>query len=288
MAHHQQQQPQSWDRWQHHNTAPDYEMMDHMTPYDPRTVPSTTSLQLPTISAQYTLPTTYADSPVTPMSASSYGSPSHFGNYGHSYYQTPSAPTSFAPLPLRSAHRPTAPPTPPLEDDRGMRLHDGRMGGSLKSTLQRSPSRRGVSQVKSESGKEPKEIKTCPVFVKEDRTLQYESHKPFDVLLKKVNSKKQLSSGASTPVSMASPASEEVFRPRTTHETRHNKLTMANSKGLRAKEALQKVPLHCLQCSFRPGRSVGHPHAIAHGRETICESMLSVLETGYSEAGLTM
>lgn len=235
-----QQQPQSWDRWQHHNNGSDYEMMDHMMSYDSRTVPSTTSLQRPTLSPQYALPTAYADSPVTPMSASSYGSQGHFGNY-HSYYQTPSAPTSFAQIPLRSATRPTAPPTPPLEDDRGMRLHDGRVAGSLKSTLQRSPPRRAVSEVKSEAGKKPKDIKTCPTFVKTDRSLQYESNKPLDVLLRKVKSKVKVESGASTPVSMASPVSEEVLPPQTRADARQHKLTMVKPTGLRAKETLQEI-----------------------------------------------
>lgn len=102
-----------------------------------------------------------------------------------------------------------APPTPPLDEERGLRLGDGR---TVKSTLRKSP-RRSASVVKSEVGEDSKEIKTCAVLIKEDRTLQFESKKFVDVLLKKAATCKQpgdVKGDASTPESTATPVPEEV------------------------------------------------------------------------------
>lgn len=220
MASYHQEPPvaQNWDRWQPHNTGPDYVTMDGMVAYDARPVPSTTALQRPTMSPQYSLPTTYAESPVTPMSASTYGSQGAFGEYQPYSYHAPTASTPYAhQIPLRHSQRPMAPPTPPLEDDRGMRIHDGRPSHTVKSSTRRS-TRRSVSVVKSEADSETREIKTCPKYVKQDGSLQHESHKSIDKFLRLVKTREAVlptrtKSEAATPESMASPTAEEVIAP---------------------------------------------------------------------------
>lgn len=216
MPPYQQQPPvaQGWDRWQQHqHTSSDYSMMDHMVTYDPRAVPSTTALQRPALTAQYSMPTSYTDSPVTPMSTSSYGTASHFADYQPYAYQGPTPSTNFSQVPLRGATRPMAPPTPPLDEERGLRLGDGHNVNTVKSTLRKSP-RRSASVVKSEvGGEDGKEIKTCAVLIKEDRTLQFESKKFVDVLLKKAATRKQPGDGKgdeSTPESAATPVPDDV------------------------------------------------------------------------------
>lgn len=215
MPPYQQQPPvaQGWDRWQQHqHTSSDYSMMDHMVTYDPRAVPSTTALQRPALTAQYSMPTSYTDSPVTPMSTSSYGTASHFADYQPYAYQGPTPSTNFSQVPLRGATRPMAPPTPPLDEERGLRLGDGHNVNTVKSTLRKSP-RRSASVVKSEvGGEDGKEIKTCAVLIKEDRTLQFESKKFVDVLLKKAATRKQPGDGKgdeSTPESAATPVPDD-------------------------------------------------------------------------------
>lgn len=245
MAPYQQQPPvvQNWDRWQHQHAGSDYTMTDYMTTsYDPRTVPTTSALQRPSMAPQYSIPTPYADSPVTPMSASPYGSQGHFGDYQPYAYQTPSTSSSFTQIPSRSASRPMAPPTPPLDDDRGMRLSDGRAPNTVKSTYRRSP-RRSVSVVKSETSKEPKEIKTCPVLVKDDGSLQYESKKLVDRVLRGAAAKLAMrtKSNASTPESMASPPSEEVIRSRFAGQREKFVLTKRKSTGFCCIEACQET-----------------------------------------------
>lgn len=222
MASYHQEPPvaQSWPRWQHHNTAPDYVTMDGMVTYDARAVPSTTTLQRPTMGPQYSLPTTYADSPVTPMSASPYGSSQGpFGDYQPYSYHAPAASTPYAQqMPLRHSQRPmappTAPPTPPLEEERGSRSHDGRPSHTVKSSTRRS-TRRSVSLVKSEAGNESREIKTCPKYVKQDGSLQHESQKSIDKFLRLAKTREAVlpvrtKNEAATPESMDSPAAEEV------------------------------------------------------------------------------
>lgn len=211
MASYQPQPPvtQGWDRWQHNHANPDYAMVDNLGPYDPRTVPSNTLLQRPVVTTQYQLPTTYAESPITPLSASPYGSQGHFNDYQAYTYETPN---QFASLPLRSAHRPTAPPTPPMDDDRGLPLDHRRRASASRATLsgRRSP-RRSVSVVKSESDREAREAKDCKKLIKEDGSLQYVSTKNFDVMLRGWDSLvAKKGSMASTPQSVASPGPEEV------------------------------------------------------------------------------
>lgn len=211
MASYHQEPPvtQGWDRWQQHSAAPDYVTMDGMVTYDARAVPTTSALQRPTMSPQYSLPTTYAESPVTPMSASPYGSQAQFGDYQPYSYHAPTASTAYPQqMPMRSSSRPMAPPTPPLEDERGARMP------TVKSSVRRS-SRRSVSVVKSETGGESREIKTCPKYVKKDGSLQHESNKSIDKFLRLVKTREAVlpvrpKTEAATPESMASPAAEEV------------------------------------------------------------------------------
>ncbi|CAN8095906.1 unnamed protein product [Discula destructiva] len=211
--------PQAWqqDRWQQPTAGSDYATMGGMV-YDPPTLPSTSTMQRTTMAPQYSLPATYAESPVTPLSSSSYGSQGHFGEYQpYSYHTSSSAPTPYADqMPLRQSQRPIAPPTPPLEDDHGMRYHSDRKLQPVKSTIRRSP-RRSVSVVKSEASIDTTgEIKTCRKYVKEDgRTLQHVSDKNVDKLLQTLEGLQTMlpirtkDTPAATPESIASPPTEE-------------------------------------------------------------------------------
>lgn len=210
---------QSWqqqDRWQQSSPASDY-AMGGMAVYDHRTLPSTHAVSRSTMASQYSLPTTYAESPVTPMSASSYSSQAHFGGYQQPYqYAAPT--TSYVDqTQLRHSQRPLAPPTPPLEDDRSLRYYQDRTVGTVGSTVRRSSSR-SVSVVKSEASSESRlDIKTCTKQVKTDgKTLVNEFDKPIDKFLglaKRIEAVLPIKneSAAATPESMASPATEEVM-----------------------------------------------------------------------------
>lgn len=206
---------QHWDRWQQPHAGPDYSMMqvDSMG-YDPRSVPSTAALQRPTIATQYAVATSYAESPVTPMASSPYGSQGHFSEYSPCTYQSPAVPSSstFSQMPYRTSHRPLAPPTPPLDEERGMRTDAGRLNYTTGDTCQKS-TRRSVT-VKPEAKEESKEIKTIPKFVKMNGELQYESTRKFDLVLKlveeKIPIKKEPQSGANTPESMGSPVASSL------------------------------------------------------------------------------
>lgn len=73
--------------------------------------------------------------------------------------------------------------------------------------------------MKNEPKEESKETKTISRFIKTDGTLQFESSRPVDQVLKlaeeKIAVKRDMQSGANTPESMGSPMSfapeEEVF-----------------------------------------------------------------------------
>lgn len=218
MAPYQPQPPvaQGWDRWQHSHANSDYTMLDNMASYDPRTVPSNTILQRPPVTTQYQLPTTYAESPITPLSASPYGSQGHFNDYPAYTYEAPAQfPTS---LPVRTSHRPTAPPTPPMDEDRGIPLSHRRRASSTRASLgRRSPRRRrSISIAHSVSVKDDKSSKDCKKLIKNDGSLQYESGKSFDVMLRGWESlmAKKGTTAANTPESAASPGPEEVCRHR--------------------------------------------------------------------------
>lgn len=214
---------QHWDRWQQPHAGPDYAMMqvDSMVSYDPRPVPSTTTLQRPTMATQYAVATSYAESPVTPMASSPYGSQGHFSEYPPCTYQSPAVPSSsaFSQMPYRASHRPLAPPTPPLDEERGVRADAGRLNYNTGDTCQKSTRRSAT--VKPEVKEGSKDIKTIPKFVKLNGELQYESTRKFDLVLKlaeeKIAIKKEPQSGANTPESMGSPVApppeEEVCRP---------------------------------------------------------------------------
>lgn len=222
---------QDWqtDRWQQPNSGSDYAAaamsMSGMV-YDHRTLPSTTTMQPSTMAPQYSLPTTYDPSPMTPMVSSSYGSQEHYRQYqtAYSYQEHSPATSSYADhMTMRHSQRPTAPPTPPMEDDHSMRYHEQRPVPSVKSSIRRN-TRRSVSVAKSEASSTvtSNTIKTCPKYVKADgATLQYESKKKFDQLLKQaemvipIRLKNGQASAAATPESMAaaSPPAEEVHTP---------------------------------------------------------------------------
>lgn len=213
-----------WGRWQQPQPSPDYGMMqvDSMVSYDPRPVPSTTALQRPAMAPQYTVATSYAENPVTPMTSSPYGSQGHFGEYAPCTYQSPTVPSSssaFSQMSTRVSHRPLGPPTPPLDGERGMRLDAGRLSYAMGGACPPKSSRRSAT-AKPETKEDSKDIKTIPKFVKADGTLQYVSTRKVDQVLKlaeeKISVKQEVQSGANTPESMAfpvAPPEEEVRTP---------------------------------------------------------------------------
>lgn len=217
MSYSQSWQQQEQQRWQHSSPASEYATMGGMV-YDHRTLPSTNAIPRSTMAPQYSLPTPYAESPVTPMSASSYGSQAQFGEYHQPYqYASPATTLYVDQAPLQHAQRPLAPPTPPLEDERSIPYQQDRIVRSTRSMVRRS-SRRSVSVVKSEaSSHSNRDIKTCAKQVTRDgKTLVNEFDKPFDKLLAAIKTLETLpikneETTAGTPESMASPATEEVL-----------------------------------------------------------------------------
>lgn len=203
---------QHWDRWHQpvpHPAAPDYSSMmqvDSMVSYDPRPVPPAAALQRPTMATPYSVATSYAESPVTPMASSPYPSQGHFADYPPCSYQSPAVPSSaFAQMPYRSSYRPLAPPTPPLDEDRALRPDAGRLSYATGDAHDKSTRRSAA--VKPEANEEHRAIKTIPKFVKLNGELQYESTRKFDLVLrladKKINTEPE--GDADTPQSMASP-----------------------------------------------------------------------------------
>lgn len=291
----------SWDRWHQPHAGPDYGMMqvDSMVSYDPRPVPSTTALQRPTMAPQYTVGTSYADSPVTPMSSSPYGSQGHFGEYPPCTYQSPTVPsssTAFPQLSQRVSHRPLAPPTPPLDEERGMRVDADRSDYPMGGTGQRS-SRRSVT-AKPEMKEGSKEIKTVPKFVKSDGTLQYTSTRKVDVVLKlaeeKIRGKSESQSGANTPESMGSPMAslpeEEVFGSvKLIDAINHaNDVRLAQARTAQAGEETH-LPGRPMQTSLRAKGSTRNTHASPYWRETLRESFQELDEQiGESDRNLGM
>lgn len=280
--HQQPSVPQNWDRWQSQHAGSDYSMMDHMVAYDPRTVPSSTPLQRPSMTTHYNMPTSYAESPVTPMAASPYGAQSHFGEYSAYAYQTPpAAPASFPQVPLRTSSRPMAPPTPPLDEERGLRLDDGRSVNTVKSSYRKSP-RRSVSVVKSEASEDNRDIKTCAVLIKEDHTLQYESSKLVDVLLRKAASKRptDMKCGASPPESAPSPAAEEVGQIHPRNDGSRDMLTVGTQNSGRQKPFKKHACSTCGARFFQAAQLQTHQRSHT-GEKPFVSSLSNVHHTNY-------
>lgn len=178
--------PQSWDRWPQHQSSSDYVMMDNMVGYDTRTLPSSAPLQRPVMAPQYVMGNSYADSPVTPMSASNYPGPSQFSDYGSYNQPSPSLTSPFQQHPDRFSHRPMAPPTPPLDpDSHSIYSRDGQASYGSRDTSRRS-STKPVTVVKTEDVNGTKESKTIEPFKKEDGSLQWMSNEKFDCLLRMI------------------------------------------------------------------------------------------------------
>lgn len=174
----------SWDRWPQHQAGSDYVMMNDMVGYDTRAMPSSAPLQRPVMAPQYVMGNSYGDSPVTPMSASNYPGHSQFGDYGSYSQPSPSLTSPFQQHPDRFAHRPMAPPTPPLDSDsHSIYSRDGQASYTSRDTSRRS-STKPVTVVKSEDVTAPRTPKTIEPFKKEDGSLQYESKEKFDFLLR--------------------------------------------------------------------------------------------------------
>lgn len=176
--------PHSWDRWPQHQAGSDYVMMNDMVGYDTRTMPSSAPLQRPVMAPQYVMGNSYGDSPVTPMSASNYPGHSQFGDYGSYSQPSPSLTSPFQQHPDRFAHRPMAPPTPPLDSDsHSIYSRDGQASYTSRDTSRRS-STKPVTVVKTEDVTASRTPKTIEPFKKEDGSLQYESKEKFDCLLR--------------------------------------------------------------------------------------------------------
>lgn len=174
----------SWDRWPQHQAGSDYVMMNDMVGYDTRAMPSSAPLQRPVMAPQYVMGNSYGDSPVTPMSASNYPGHSQFGDYGSYNQPSPSLTSPFQQHPDRFAHRPLAPPTPPLDSDsQSIYSRDGQASYTSRDTSRRS-STKPVTVVKTEDVSAPRTPKTIEPFKKEDGSLQYESNEKFDCLLR--------------------------------------------------------------------------------------------------------
>lgn len=222
----------SWGRWAQHPAAgPDYVTIDTVMPYETRALPTSAPIQQhqqhqhqhqqrqAAMTPQYVVAaSSYGDSPVTPMSASTYGAAAgqaHFGEYG-SYSQQPS-PALASPYQHhqhqqqqqqqhhqhqhqhqtgRSSQRPMAPPTPPLDEDsrsthsRSSQAYSAKCMSSSGGGSRRSPGTSASSVVKSEQqgggGGAPKEPKTIRPFKKIDGTLQHEVNTDMDLLLKEI------------------------------------------------------------------------------------------------------
>lgn len=161
-------------------------MMNDMVGYDTRPLPSSAPLQRPVMASQYVMGNSYGDSPVTPMSASNYPGHSQFGDYGSYNQPSPSLTSPFQQHPDRFAHRPMAPPTPPLDSDsHSIYSRDGQPPYTSRDTSRRS-STKPVTVVKTEDVGVPRTPKTIEPFKKEDGTLQYESNEKFDCLLRMI------------------------------------------------------------------------------------------------------
>lgn len=159
-------------------------MMNDMVGYDTRSMPSSAPLQRPVMAPQYVMGNSYAESPVTPMSASNYPGHSQFGDYGSYNQPSPSLTSPFQQHPDRFAHRPMAPPTPPLDSDsHSIYSRDGQASYTSRDTSRRS-STKPVTVVKTEDVSAPRTPKTIEPFKKEDGSLQWESKEKFDCLLR--------------------------------------------------------------------------------------------------------
>lgn len=177
----------SWDqRWPQHQAGSDYVMMNDMVGYDTRSLPSSAPLQRPIMAPQYVMGNSYGDSPVTPMSASNYPGHSQFGDYSSYSQPSPSLTSPFQQQPDRFAHRPMAPPTPPLDSDsHSIYSRDGQTAYSSRDTSRRS-STKPVTVVKQEDANATRTPKTIEPFKKEDGSLQWESKEKFDCLLRMI------------------------------------------------------------------------------------------------------
>lgn len=222
----------SWGRWPQHPAAgSEYVTMDTVMPYETRALPTSAPIQRQGMTPQYVVAaSSYGDSPVTPMSASTYGTgQGHFGEYG-SYSQQPS-PALASPYQHqhqqqhqqhhqhhhqhtgRSSQRPMAPPTPPLDEDNRSIHSRSSQAYSAKSMSRRSPTM-NVSVVKSEQGGGSKEPKTIRPFKKIDGTLQHEVNTDMDLLLKEIAKVMEIEGAKGnvqgSPAPAESPIEEEV------------------------------------------------------------------------------
>lgn len=189
-------------------------MMNDMVGYDARSMPSSAPLQRPVMAPQYVMGNSYGDSPVTPMSASNYPGHSQFGDYGSYNQPSPSLTSPFQQHPDRFAHRPMAPPTPPLDSDsHSIYSRDGQASYTSRDTSRRS-STKPVTVVKQEDVSAPRTPKTIEPFKKEDGSLQWESNEKFDCLLrlipKTLNSEGSQAQQQQPPDVSTNPAMKEV------------------------------------------------------------------------------
>lgn len=205
--------PNSWGRWTQHHAGSDYVTIDSVMPYETRALPTSAPLQRQGMTTQYVVGNSYGDSPVTPMSASTYGGQGHFGEYGSYNQHSPALASPYQQHPGRSSQRPMAPPTPPLdEDSRSSHSRGSQAAYSVKCTSRRSTAM-NAPVVKSEQSSVPKEPKTIRPFKKIDGTLQHEVNTDMDLLLKEIAKVMEIEGAKGSPSSPApveSPMEEDV------------------------------------------------------------------------------
>lgn len=208
--------PNSWGRWTQHNAGSDYVTIDSVMPYETRApLPTSAPLQRQGMAPQYVVANSYGDSPVTPMSASTYGGQGHFGEYGSYNQHSPALATPYQQHSGRSSQRPMAPPTPPLDEDSRSTHSRGSQAPYPIKCASRRATAMNAPVVKSEQSSAPKEPKTIRPFKKIDGTLQHEVNTDMDLLLKeiaKVMELEEAKGNATSPAPAAaeSPLEEEV------------------------------------------------------------------------------
>ncbi|KUI62600.1 Asparagine-rich zinc finger protein AZF1 [Cytospora mali] len=202
----------NWGRWTQHPPSSDYVTIDTVMPYETRAMPTSAPIQRQGMTPQYVVANPYGESPVTPVSASTYAGQGHFGEYG-SYNQPSSAlATPYQQQSGRSSQRPMAPPTPPLDDDsRSTHSRSSQATYSAKCMSRRS-SAMNTPIVKSEQSGAPKEPKTIRPFKKIDGTLQHEVNTDMDLLLKEIAKVMEIEGAkgnVESPAPVESPEEEE-------------------------------------------------------------------------------
>lgn len=184
-------------------------------------MPTSAPVQRQGMAPQYVVANSYGESPVTPMSATTYGGQGHFsGEYGSYSQHSPVLTSPYQQNSGRPSQRPMAPPTPPLdEDSRSTLSRSSQAAYSVKCMSRRSPTM-NVSAVKFDRNGAAKEPKTIRPFKKIDGSLQHEVNTDMDLFLKEIAKVMELEGvkvNAESPAPAESPIEEEVGLVRLIH-----------------------------------------------------------------------